>query len=223
MLIYSIANFLIGSCLASHINVIYDRFNKTDFIRSRSRCDNCYTQLSLLDEIPLISYLFLLGHCRYCYNKIPAELFLTELIGGFAFLNCDFHSFNGICLSILIFSLLCCAIFDYHDQEFPTVFIVPAIIIAIFNFSIPSLTDLIQFIPIFILLVYYVYKNKLGSGDLIIYLILALYFNAEFANQVFLIAAIIFIFVFILIKKANKNQRVALVPYLLLGLIIKLL
>lgn len=223
MILYYFANFFIGSCLASHIHVVYDRYNKQNFVFSRSQCSHCFTTLNLLDEIPIISYLFLHGRCRYCNAVIPAELFLTELIGGWAFLNCYFYSFNGISRAILILSLLTCAVFDYYTQEFPIVFIIPAMIISIFNFSIPTSLDLLQFIPIFIVLLYYVKTKKLGSGDLLIYLILALYFKPQFANYVFLIAAVFFLIDNLLIKKIDLGQPTALVPYLFLSLTLKLI
>lgn len=223
MLICYIANFLIGSCLGSHIHVIYDRFNNENFIFARSKCNNCYTTLNLLDEIPLFSYLFLSGRCRYCKYPISADLFLTELLGGFAFLNCNFKTLDGILTGLLIFSLFTCAIFDYYTQEFPTILIIPAIIISISNFSIPTLFDLLQFIPISLILCYYIFKKQLGSGDLIIYLIIAIYFSPEFANQTFLIAAVIFLTHNLLFKKIDKNQQIALVPYLFISLIFKLL
>lgn len=223
MIIYYFVNFFIGSCLASHIHVIYDRFNNKNFILSRSECNNCHTTLNLLDEIPILSYLILQGRCRYCKESIPSELFLTELIGGWAFITCNFHSIVGIRTAIITCSLLICAIFDYYTQEFPTIFIIPASIVAIFNFSLPTLPDLVQFIPIFLILCYYAFKKQLGSGDLLIYLILTIYFDPNFANYVFLIAAIIFLIDNLLIKKIDTNQPTALVPYLFLSLILQLL
>lgn len=223
MFIYYIANFFIGACIASHLGVVYDRFNNGNFILARSKCDNCHTTLTLLDEIPLFSYLFLQGKCRYCRESISPNLFLIELIGGFSFLNCNFNSLKGIATAILISLLLLCAIFDYYMQEFPTILIIPAAIISITNFSTPTFSDLIQFVPIFIILCYYTFKKQLGSGDLLIYLILAIYFKPEYANYIFLFAAIFFLIHNLLIKKIDRNQPLALVPYLFLGLTIKLL
>lgn len=78
--LFIFTNFIIGSCLASHAAVVYEHWNDKNFIYSRSQCNNCHLELSILDEIPLLSYLFLQGKCRYCYQQIPVELFLFELI-----------------------------------------------------------------------------------------------------------------------------------------------
>ncbi|MGQ5709791.1 prepilin peptidase [Lactobacillus sp. PSON] len=222
--IFLISNFFIGSCLASHSYVIYERFNQANYIFERSKCNSCNNELSLLEEIPLFSYLFLRGHCSNCKTQIPAELFFIELIGGFSFLSCNFSTSKGLSTAILIFSILLCTIFDYYKQEFPTVCIIPAIIVTIFNFSFLTKIDFLQSIPILSLLCYYVYKNKLGNGDLILYLIFLFYFNAEFANQIFLLAcALCILYYFLNKKRTDKNKSFALFPYLFISLIILLL
>ena len=222
--LFLLSNFFIGSCLASHSYVIYERFNQTNYIFSRSKCNACNTELSLLEEIPLFSYLFLRGRCYSCKNKIPAELLFIELLGGFTFLNCDFSTKDGITMAIVLFSVLTCTIFDYHTQEFPTACIIPAIIATIFHFSSFSNIDLIQSVPITLLLTYYVFQNKLGNGDLILYLILVFYFSTEFANYTFLLASIICLIHYFLNKKRiDKKQKFALFPYLFLSLVIILI
>ncbi|MDE7055786.1 MAG: prepilin peptidase, partial [Lactobacillus sp.] len=50
---------MIGACLASHAGVICDRYLKEDFLFSRSKCSSCQFNLSLLEEIPFLSYLLL--------------------------------------------------------------------------------------------------------------------------------------------------------------------
>ena len=48
----------------------------------RSRCMACGHTLGVLDLIPVFSYLFRRGRCRYCGEKIPAECLLAELLGA---------------------------------------------------------------------------------------------------------------------------------------------
>ena len=129
--LFIFTNFIIGSCLASHAAVVYEHWNDKNFIYSRSQCNNCHLELSILDEIPLLSYLFLQGKCRYCYQQIPVELFLFELIGGFAFCLLDFSKTQDIITAILLFSLLVVAISDYQKQEFDLLLLIPAISVAI--------------------------------------------------------------------------------------------
>lgn len=47
----------------------------------RSQCDHCAHKLSVWDLIPIFSYLFLRGRCRYCHKPIASQFFLSEVIG----------------------------------------------------------------------------------------------------------------------------------------------
>ena len=63
--------FIIGACLGSFYLVVGKRLPKNeDIILSRSKCDSCNHTLFWYDLIPIFSYIFLLGKCRYCHKKI---------------------------------------------------------------------------------------------------------------------------------------------------------
>ena len=47
----------------------------------RSRCASCGHVLSVLDLIPVFSWLFRRGKCKYCGERIPADCLLAELAG----------------------------------------------------------------------------------------------------------------------------------------------
>ncbi|MCF6224735.1 MAG: A24 family peptidase [Xanthomonadales bacterium] len=49
-------------------------------VKQRSFCPSCEHQLSALDNIPLFSYLFLRGCCRYCKKRISIRYPLVELL-----------------------------------------------------------------------------------------------------------------------------------------------
>lgn len=75
--------FLFGSALGSFILVIADRFNTgLKFFKGRSFCFSCNTQLKRADLVPIFSFIFLRGRCRYCQSKIPVDLFITEAVMG---------------------------------------------------------------------------------------------------------------------------------------------
>lgn len=221
-LFYTLTNFIIGTCLASHAAVICERINTTDFIFSRSRCNYCHFELALLGEIPLLSFLYLKGHCRYCQQKIPVELFLFELIGGFAFEHIDFNQSRDLATTILLFSIFLVAISDYRQKEFDLILLTPAITITLLchHFTAFNLFD--WFILFFFssILGWYVFKQKLGLGDLFIYLILAIYFDPTSANQILLIASVLLIITYI-VENNPKDYSYPFIPFILLGLIIK--
>jgi len=62
-----------------------DRFN---LATPRSRCPHCGTLVSAIDNIPVVSFLFLRGRCRHCSASIgiryPAVELVTALLSAFA-------------------------------------------------------------------------------------------------------------------------------------------
>lgn len=54
--------------------------------KGRSKCPKCNHTLSSKDLVPLFSYLFLRGKCRYCEVKIPMRYFLVEVVSGVLYL-----------------------------------------------------------------------------------------------------------------------------------------
>ncbi|MEK7669445.1 MAG: prepilin peptidase [Patescibacteria group bacterium] len=75
--------FLFGTGLGSFIMVIANRYNTgLPWIKSRSICFSCNTQLQRNDLVPIFSFLLLKGRCRYCQSKIPKETFFVEILMG---------------------------------------------------------------------------------------------------------------------------------------------
>lgn len=219
-------SFYIGSCIASHATVVVERFGKSSFVFSRSKCMNCGFTLSLLDELPLLSYLILKGRCRYCKVSIPVEYFAIELIGGFAFYNINFANITSIFTAIVIFCLLLATISDYQKKYFDIRFIFSAIFLAFIRAikTIPKydLTDYFQFFPILFLFIFEIARHKLGGGDLLIYLILVFYFTPRFANLTLLTASILLLGLFAC-HQLKVKESVAFIPFIFLGFVIQLL
>jgi prepilin signal peptidase PulO-like enzyme (type II secretory pathway) len=78
--------FVIGLFVGSFLGVSVDRVARDEkFLSGRSYCESCRHPLSWQDLIPVFSYLFLGGHCRYCQAKIPLWLPVVELSTAGAF------------------------------------------------------------------------------------------------------------------------------------------
>lgn len=68
-----------GAILGSFLNAILFRFNTgRSALEGRSRCMHCGHPLAAADLVPLVSYLFLRGRCRYCSTKISWQYPLVE-------------------------------------------------------------------------------------------------------------------------------------------------
>ena len=56
-----------------------------DIIFKHSYCTKCNHKLNFLDLIPVFSFLFLKGKCRYCKSKISIRYPLIEIFCGISF------------------------------------------------------------------------------------------------------------------------------------------
>lgn len=90
--------------------------------RPRSRCPHCHHQLGVLDNIPLLSWLWLRGRCRYCQAPIARRYPLVELASA-ALAGLALWRFGASpqLLAALVFSwmLLCMTLIDVDHLLLP--------------------------------------------------------------------------------------------------------
>ncbi len=76
--------FILGSCIGSFINVVINRLpNNESIISPRSKCFNCGYQIRWFDNIPIFSWILLLGKCRNCKKNISLSYPSIEFATGF--------------------------------------------------------------------------------------------------------------------------------------------
>ncbi len=122
-MIVKIIVFVFGSAVGSFLNVcIYRMPRGISVVRPRSFCTNCKKTIHWYDNIPLVSYIFLLGKCRNCKAKIAFRYFLVELLSavGFVFLYQKFDlSFEFFIDSVLMAGLIIATFVDIDFREIP--------------------------------------------------------------------------------------------------------
>lgn len=75
--------WMIGTVSFSFVNVIAYRFPKQKkILKDHFKCDSCEMQLKPYETIPVFSYIFLKGRCRYCGEKLSVRDFINEIAGG---------------------------------------------------------------------------------------------------------------------------------------------
>jgi len=104
---------ILGLAVGSFLNVCIDRLPQDEsLLHPPSHCQACQHRLSSKDLIPLFSYLWLRGRCRYCHTSIPKRLpwveLATALIFAFLYRYCGLTAKLGImafytCLLLIIF------------------------------------------------------------------------------------------------------------------------
>ncbi len=111
--------FILGIYFGSFFTLATYRLPKgEDITHTHSYCPNCNHKLGILDLIPVFSYLFLRGKCRYCKNKIGIRYFLFEILTGIVFvlftlsLKIDVYNLNiNILIYLILIILYFCSLF----------------------------------------------------------------------------------------------------------------
>ncbi|MCA9327211.1 prepilin peptidase [Candidatus Saccharibacteria bacterium] len=92
-----IALFVLGLVLGSFVNALVWRLHeqsrskkkrsnvRLSVLKGRSMCTQCGHELAAKDLVPVISWLWLRGRCRYCNKLISVQYPLVELLTGLLF------------------------------------------------------------------------------------------------------------------------------------------
>ena len=110
---------------------------------SRSRCGSCGHGITALENIPLLSYLFLRGKCSACGAKISIQYPLVELICGVAFGVTAWHfgySPQLLAALALTAALIALTVIDFRKQLLPDQITLPLMWLGL----------LISLVPIFV-------------------------------------------------------------------------
>lgn len=78
--------FFMGIFFGSFFTLAVYRIPRGEnILYKHSYCPNCNHRLGTFDLIPVLSYLFLRGKCRYCHEKVRIRYLLLELLAGIVF------------------------------------------------------------------------------------------------------------------------------------------
>lgn len=232
-IVYLIIFFILGLHMGSFFTVVGLRLpNHEKFINSRSHCDKCNHELSLLDMIPIISYLLLRGRCRYCRSKINSlstymELF-TGILFALAFFRFGFSYELLIALGIVsMLSIIAVSDISYYiiPDEILIFFSGYFLIITTLEFGIlPALMSLLSGMVLFgimyliMLLGNFLFKKEtLGGGDIKMMFVIGLVINPILGLLVIFIGSILALPVAIVLLHTKKQKLVPFGPFLLIA------
>lgn len=230
LLIY-IYIFIIGITFGSFFTLAVYRIPRgEDITHTRSYCPKCNHKLSFWDMIPLFSYIFLGGKCRYCKNKIRPRYFILELCSGLVFvlfalsIKLNLNITNVSIIVYFIFGLLYIAglfIVSGIDKEKMQIqnevilYLTAVESIYIIYLCIVEKTSIYRYVIYLALLailsmvntIYY--KKKLKNNytiDCLILLTLILIFTYEYCSILTVICTLLTIAIKLLIDKINEKR-----------------
>ncbi|MGB9716136.1 MAG: prepilin peptidase [Thermodesulfovibrionales bacterium] len=136
--------FIFGLIVGSFLNVcIYRIPRKISIIIPSSRCPSCNIPIKAWDNIPILSYLFLRGRCRFCKTRISTRYPLIEFLNGLFYVFAIWKF--GIGWHTLIYfaflsSLIVITFIDLDFQIIPDIITIPGIFLGILagSFLLPD-------------------------------------------------------------------------------------
>lgn len=126
---------LFGLIIGSFLNVCIYRIPRHENIAfPASHCTTCGHSLSALDLIPVLSYIFLCGKCRYCKSKISPRYMLVEIIHSLLYMIVIAHfghTIETIIYCFLSSIMLVLTMIDLEHMILPTKIIIFGAIIGV--------------------------------------------------------------------------------------------
>ncbi|MGE7021165.1 prepilin peptidase [Solibacillus cecembensis] len=220
---FTIVAGIFGLVFGSFFNVVGLRIPKKESIISPpSHCTNCQRQLTIIDLIPVFSYVLLRGKCRGCGVRFSPIYMITELLTGglFAFAFWEIGWQPELAVALLFISLL--MIINVSDIAYMIIpdkvllFFLPFLILArIFASLEPWWDSLLGAIVGFgiLLFIAVVSKGGMGGGDIKLFFVIGLVLGTVQTLLTLFLAAVIGMFVGIVILKIRNKGRKTPVPF----------
>ena len=140
--LFAAAIFALGLAFGSFLNVcIYRLPLGKSVVAPRSACPHCGHQIPLYDNLPVLSWLVLLGKCRNCREPISVRYLVVEVLTGVLFLSCYAHFGLNLAMlkSVVLGYLLLGLIFtDAETKLLPDALTLPGLALGIvFSLLVP--------------------------------------------------------------------------------------
>ena len=243
---FEILSFIFGASIGSFVQVIATRLNVAPVMKSRSKCLSCGEALRIPDLVPVFSYLFLQGKCRYCKSKFGISALVIEILFGLTFLALYYlvlsqqstlwTSFVWLVYYTLLFGVLgIVALYDKAHTYIPVPFLFVYGLLTLTMMSIRYLyepTWITLLGPVIValpfLIVWLVTKGKgLGFGDVLLFLGVGAFFGLYQGFAVLLLSIWIGALYGVYVKywsgnKVKSGIAIPFVPFIVIAFIIVL-
>ena len=141
----TLAALVVGLCVGSFVNVVIHRLPKMlergweaqcaelrgdvpaesptyNLIVPRSACPTCGHRIGALENIPLVSWVALRGHCSSCKTRIPVRYPIVGVLGGLVAAYAIWRyglTPRGVGACLLLWALLALTMIDFDTQLLP--------------------------------------------------------------------------------------------------------
>lgn len=234
----------LGLCFGSFANVVVCRLanaNGESVLSPPSHCLGCGYRLKWRDMIPLLSWFFLRGRCRYCQVAISKRYPMIEAACAVLFVLLAKHTgyvVYVVPLWCLAFILLCIAVIDWDTMLIPDSLLVCAAVSGVawllLATSAPLWSDAflgMAAAALFLLLLNFITwiaagKPGFGLGDVKLMAVAGLFLGWQGMPAAFFFAFVsggAYGALLLLMKKAERGGYLPFAPFLCAGVLLALL
>ncbi len=225
--------FMIGITFGSFYTLaVYRIPNGQDITHTHSYCPKCKHKLNILDLIPVFSYIFLGGKCRYCKEKIRPRYLILETISGLFFVVVAYL------MGLSIFNIETAKVIEYSffalyftfivlmagiDKEYKTINkpvlmygVIISIMYIVYLYIIEKTSIYRYVIYLTLLLIILILdtirlkkkaKNSYTYSILMVIIVMAV-FTGEYTTIASIVTTLLLVAITLLIKKLRKNKTV---------------
>jgi len=214
-----------GLIFGSFLNVVIYRLPlEKSIVKPRSFCPECSKTIKAIDNIPVLSYLFLFGKCRNCKTPIPVIYPLIEIFTAFTFWYsyrlAEYGYLHLIFTLIFLLILIALCLIDLKHMILPDELTIGGSILffiySFFNPEIKTLDAIVTSIGITLLFtglyIFYIKIRKiegLGQGDIKMVFLLGIFLGVKKLIVTILLASfsgLVVGIIIIIIKKKEVNE-----------------
>ncbi len=223
--------FLFGTVIGSFLNVCILRIpRREDIVKMRSRCLSCGGQLRWYDMVPIGSYFFLHGRCRFCKAKLSVQYPLVEAANGILYvtvvLACGVNAYALLCC-LLASALLVLSVIDFRTYEIPIGVNIFILVLGLFR-AVSDYAHFFHYLAGFLVvsgglsILYYASGGKaIGGGDVKMTAACGLFLGWKLIILAFVLGCILGAFIHVIrMKVSGAGHVLAMGPYLSGGVLI---
>ena len=187
---------IFGAVIGSFLNVVAYRLPRREsLVWPGSHCPQCGGAIRSYDNVPVLGWLWLRGHCRSCDARISARYPIVEALTAVLAVAVVLtkHSVADIALGLaLIAFLVPIALIDLDYRTIPNKITAPAAVVAVAILAVTAPSKLPGHLIAgvaaagFLLIFALAYPRGMGMGDVKLAGVLGLYLGASVALALFI-------------------------------------
>jgi len=229
--------FIGGMITGSFVGVVAHRVPRgRSIVGPRSECPSCGAEIAAYDNVPVLSWLVLGGHCRNCHARIPARYPLIELAVGIAFAATALVLYDDpaeLALGLVFVSVLAAiTLTDLERRVIPNAILLVGsviglgIVAATDPSSLPERAAAAAGGGAFLLLFALIYPRGMGMGDVKLAAVMGLFLGVSVVPALFVgitLGALAGLGLILRYGSAARKHAVPFGPFLAIGGVVGLL